>query len=594
MGKMLPEMKRLLQRIAAAAALLAAPCAWGQGYPEVPGEPAIVQKAAREPVLRLGGEPSASERLRLPPVPEARLAALREVNQRPGAARKRLLIGVTRELEPVAREHAAWAAVPGGHALRLALTSPDAGSVRLALDLKGVPLEAEMVFFGSDAPGRLEGPVRVGDIADRTVAWWSPLTEGETQTLEVFVPGAAAPAAAPRLASASHVLTTPSSRFTKRGSDIGLAGSCNVDVACSASLAAQPSFRDIVNSVAQMVFDDGGFTGLCTGTLLNDTEASTQVPYLYSANHCFDEASAPFKTPAQLQAVASTLTTLWFFEAAACRGTQPVSHWVQQPGGSTVLHSNVAADVLFLRLNNAPPAGAFYAGWNANALSAGTPVVTIHHPRGDLKKVSQGTMLRFGTPGVGGGNASFVEAQWSTGTTEPGSSGAGVWSAASGAYAFRGGLYGGTALCSNPSGTDFYSRLDQAYPALAQYLSPAPQSTPSANFTDLWWNPAESGWGLSLVQHPSHVLFAVWYAYGLDGKRTWFVVPSGRWSDSRTYTGAVYATVGPAANATFDPARVRTSPVGTATLAFSDANNGSFTFTINGLSGSKSITRQPF
>ena len=40
-----------------------------------------------------------------------------------------------------------------------------------------------------------------------------------------------------------------------------------------------------------------------------------------------------------------------------------------------------------------------------------------------------------------------------------------------------------------------------------------------ADFTDLWWNPSESGWGLSLVQHPTRAMFGVWYTYGLDGKR---------------------------------------------------------------------------
>lgn len=591
-------MKHLLRHIAAVAALVAAPLGWSQDLPQVAGEPAWAVKAAAAPRLRLESAGPAASAVRLAPVEPSRLQALREANQRPATSLKRLLIGVTRDVasEAVAgnaSESRGWAPVAGGHALRVQLTSPEAASVRLALDLREVPPEVEMVFFGSDLPGRLEGPVRVGEIPDRTRAWWGPLTEGETQVVEIFAPAGVA-RVAPRIEGASHVLTTPSSRFTKRTSDIGLAGSCNVDVNCSATLAAQPTFREIANSVAQMVFNDGGFTGLCTGTLLNDTDSATQVPWFYSANHCFDESSAPYKTAAQLQAVASSLTTLWFFEAASCGGSQPVSNWVQQSGGATFLYNNLTADVLFLRLNNAPPAGAFYAGWNANALAPGTPLVTIHHPRGDLKKVTQGTMLRFGTPGVAGGNASYIEAQWSSGTTEPGSSGAGVWSTGSGSYAFRGGLYGGTALCTNPTGTDFYSRLDQVYPALSQYLAPPAQASPVTDFTDLWWNPAESGWGLSLVQHPSRVLFAVWYTYGLDGKRTWFVVPSGRWTDSRTYTGTIYATTGPSANGVFDPSRVRTTAVGTATLAFSDANNGTLAYTINGLAGSKAITRQPF
>ena len=585
-------MKRLLQRLAAFAALLAAPWAVGQSLPVVPGEPAVAPKEIVAPRLRLeAGAAAETPRVVLSTLPDSAFDALREANRRPAGTRKRLLIGVTRTLDSV--PGITWRAVAGGHAGRLALTSPEAGSLRLALDLKGLPLETEMVFQGSDLPDRLEGPVRVGDIPDRTQAWWSPLTEGETQVVEFFVPAGHDPARlTPRIEGASHVLTTPSSRFTKRLSDIGLSGTCNVDIACSA-LGSQAAFREVVASVAQMVFTDAGFTGLCTGTLLNDSDGATQTPWFYSANHCFDENSAPYKTAAQMQAVASTLSTIWFFEAQSCRGTAPASNWTQVAGGATYLYSDAVTDVLFIRLNNAPPAGAFYSGWDANPLATGTSVITVHHPRGDLKKVTEGRMLRHGTTPLGGGNGSFIETQWTTGTTEPGSSGAGVWSASAGAYAFRGGLYGGTALCTNPTGTDFYSRLDQAYPALAQYLS-ASSATPIADFTDLWWNPAESGWGLSLVQHGNRVLFGVWYTYGLDGKRTWFVLPSGTWTDSRTYTGTVYGTAGPAASGAFNASAVRTTPVGTATLTFSDANRGTFAYTINGLSGTKTISRQPF
>src|SRR5205809_817027 len=75
---------------------------------------------------------------------------------------------------------------------RAAITAPEAGSLRLAIELCGVPEDVEMVFFGSGG-ARLEGPVRVGDISDRTRAWWSPLTEGATQTVEFFVPQAYEP-----------------------------------------------------------------------------------------------------------------------------------------------------------------------------------------------------------------------------------------------------------------------------------------------------------------------------------------------------------------------------------------------------------------
>src|SRR6476469_8776105 len=48
----------------------------------------------------------------------------------------------------------------------------------------------------------------------------------------------------------------------------------------------------------------------------------------------------------------------------------------------------------------------------------------------------------------------------------------------------------------------------------AVWLAPAAaQSTPAANYSDMWYLPAESGWGVSFVQHTSGNVYAVWYTY---------------------------------------------------------------------------------
>ncbi len=37
------------------------------------------------------------------------------------------------------------------------------------------------------------------------------------------------------------------------------------------------------------------------------------------------------------------------------------------------------------------------------------------------------------------------------------------------------------------------------------------QTTP--NYSDLWWNQNESGWGM-MLNHQGDVIFAPWYTYG--------------------------------------------------------------------------------
>ncbi|MEO5694467.1 MAG: hypothetical protein ABIQ72_15165 [Usitatibacter sp.] len=523
---------------------------------------------------------------------------MRAANQR-AATRKsnrRLIVGVVRP-QAVLPEASTmnWVAVEGGYAARAAVTSPEAGSLRLGINLMGVPGDVEMVFFGSDDE-RLEGPVKVSQVPDRFAPWWSPLTEGATQTVEFFVPAGHDPRATGlAITGASHLFTTLSSRLTKRLSDIGKSEACEIDVICS-PLNSGAQFKQAAASTAQMVFNDGGFTGLCSGTLLADSDTLTQKPWLYSANHCFDNDATPYKTAAQKQAVANTLSTLWMFQSNSCSGgvgsTFPEATWSQVSGGSLLAYADLFNDVMLVRLNNSPPASAFYSGWDANPVSSGTALTTIHHPQGDLKKVSLGTSLGFAVPAVGDGNSSFIQVRWNSGTTEPGSSGGGIWSLTGGQYFLRGGLWGGSGSCSNAMGIDYFSRFDQVYPAIASYIGPV--AGPTADYTDLWWNPNESGWGLNLTQHPSNIIFGVWYTYEADGTRTWFVMPSGTWSASNIYSGPLYATTGPSYAGTFTASSVQARQVGSGTLTFTSTGAGTFAYVVDGVSGTKLIQRQPY
>lgn len=118
------------------------------------------------------------------------------------------------------------------------------------------------------------------------------------------------------------------------------------------------------------------------------------------------------------------------------------------------------------------------------------------------------------------------------------------------------------------------------------------------NYQDLWWRaPAgsESGWGVNLT-HQGNIIFATWFTYDANGKGLWLVMPDGeRVGSTGTFTGALYRTTGPAFNASpWNPAQVAATQVGTATFAFDDANSGTFSYTVNGVTQSKPITRQVF
>ncbi|QJR14294.1 trypsin-like serine peptidase [Usitatibacter palustris] len=123
------------------------------------------------------------------------------------------------------------------------------------------------------------------------------------------------------------------------------------------------------------------------------------------------------------------------------------------------------------------------------------------------------------------------------------------------------------------------------------------------NVQDLWWNPAENGWGINLV-HQGNTIFATLYTYGPDGKAMWYVMSAGARQADGTFRGALYRTTGPAFNANPWTA-ISNFEVGTMTLKFyyrddttiypgGGGNRATLTYTVNGVSVTKQIQRFDF
>ncbi len=115
----------------------------------------------------------------------------------------------------------------------------------------------------------------------------------------------------------------------------------------------------------------------------------------------------------------------------------------------------------------------------------------------------------------------------------------------------------------------------------------------ATNFQDLWWNPAEPGWGIN-VTHQGDTLFATLFTYAADGRGAWYAMSNGvRAGASTSYSGTLYRTSGPAFNALpWTPATP--TPVGTMSFAFRDGNDGTLTYDVGGVTVTKQIQRQVF
>lgn len=113
----------------------------------------------------------------------------------------------------------------------------------------------------------------------------------------------------------------------------------------------------------------------------------------------------------------------------------------------------------------------------------------------------------------------------------------------------------------------------------------------AANYTDIWFVPAESGWGVNVVQS-DNFMFLTFFIYGADGKPTWY---AGNLSwNGNVYTGGLFLTQGTYFAAPWNPGAYGAQQVGTATFQPStQSDQAILSYTVNGVGTvTKSIERQ--
>lgn len=491
---MTERLTRMHRWIAAAATFIVAIPAFADtpitAVPPADYRPRAMEKAVPATMLLAPGAPA--RRVALPEPSAAERASLNARNASASAAGAKasilkgpLALAFPRAIpagsEMIALDQLNWHALAdGSRAAKIEVASPGAAALRVALKLTATDPGVSLRFAGNGPRAQVFGPVPANAVAGDTARFgrfWSPVLEGDVATLEIAVePGIGIPAAVLTIAGISHQVVAPASlrsMTTKDVADIGFAGSCNIDVACV--MPQSTAFVDSTKAVAEAEFtEDDGFTYLCTGQLLNDS-LSSNTPYFFSASHCLDSSTA-----------VRTLNTFWFFDAVSC-GSKVTPPFVQQSTGAAMLARSLDWDWALVRLKAPPPAGARFSAWRAEPIPSSSTVSVIHHPEGDLKKWSQGTMHGYQVYDDG---SAFAQVQYSQGTTEPGSSGAGLltYFAAGDYYEVRGGLWRGGASCDTPTGIDEYSRIDNMLPLTRQYLTPDSGGTPEQTVVVEFYN----------------------------------------------------------------------------------------------------------
>lgn len=434
--------------------------------PAVAIRPGRLQWLAGMEVRRIGlAPPAIAEAAAMTAHNRQALAATRGLR---GLRGQPLAIGFPRPVDlTVALRDLAWTStVAGTRVARLEVTSPAARALRVALAFSP-PVDGVTVRVAGPTTDEATAAFAASEIASaarRDGVLWTPVVDGETAVIELEAQPTAKLGAAtlsiPRLAHLvieAAELGAPEAAVM-RASGIGTAASCNVDAACA--MAGDPALQALARSAAKLVFiGDRGLSYLCSGTLLNDT-ASTNTPYLFTADHCIDSMAA-----------ARSIVSFWLF-AGGCGG-QSGPPLIQLTGGGTLLGRSQDNDWSLIRLDEVPPDGTRLAAWRAEPVVSGTPVVSLHHPKGDLLKANRGTVTGLSRLTDDLVDADFTQVVWSAGITEGGSSGGLLATSGGSGYEVRGALYGGLSTCARPADPDYFSRLEVMLPLTREYLTPA-------------------------------------------------------------------------------------------------------------------------
>ena len=242
---------------------------------------------------------------------------------------------------------------------------------------------------------------------------------------------------------------------------------CEVNVNCS---PVGDTWQDEKRGVARIYVVEAGSAGWCTGSLINNTAQDCK-PYFLTALHCGVTTSASdmtqwkfyFRYESPNCNNPSTAGTLDDYFITGCIRIADSGDGGGDTGSDFLLvklgtANNTSTIVTQLKSTNF---NAYWNGWNANttATAGGTG---IHHPAGDIKKISTAT----GNTVSGGWNGNGLQSHWRVtwtansnghGVTEGGSSGSPFFNNSQGYIV--GTLTGGGSFCTALTSPDYYGKL---------------------------------------------------------------------------------------------------------------------------------------
>lgn len=245
----------------------------------------------------------------------------------------------------------------------------------------------------------------------------------------------------------------------------GSSGSCNRNVNCTEGLP-----WTLERNAAVMLVS--GSNGFCSGSLVNNTLNDSK-PYVLTADHCYSNPAS------------------WIFrfnwQATDC-SNPATSPTFQSLSGAVLRARASASDFCLVEITGGLSGGTvpasytpYFSGWDH---SGNTPTsgVGIHHPSGDIKKISfENQPLISTTFGGSPANSHWGVTYWDSGVTEGGSSGSPLYDQN---HRIIGQLHGGASACGAANLSDEYGKFSYSW---------EPVGSNTTNQLKHWLDPNNSG-----------------------------------------------------------------------------------------------------
>lgn len=324
---------------------------------------------------------------------------------------------------------------------------------------------------------------------------------GDRMVIECHFPGGTIPGNAIGVSQIAHDFAGFFRLTSSKDIYYGRSGGCEVDLNCSINEKYLLSSRSVCRLLV-------AGTELCSGTLVNNTGKDYRA-YVLTANHCIESEG-------------NALSTIFLFnyESPWCDG--PDYSRQHSISGSILRASNTEIDFSLVELSSFPSLviRPYFSGWDITTTPPAS-TYTVHHPEGDVKKISVDDDPPLSTSYPVSGYASFGFwriLRWDLGTTEAGSSGGGLFDLNS---RLRGTLTGGAANCANPE-NDYYAKLSRMF-----IIS----TVPSSNLKP-WLDPLSTGSTLVNGRDP--------YAWNISRSDTLRNISAGDPGQTEIYTTPGY------------------------------------------------------